>query len=154
MAWSFWIQPEQIGNVGILSAGPDENQERGQVWMYENGSLFLLGSRGGRHIVGTGGPVAVAGEWQFVTVVFSDEDNTPGAERVSLYVDGLLVRDAEDSRECCVTLTPGSWTFGIASPIAQDGLIRNSFQGSIDDFRVFSRSLSPAEVQALYEETR
>jgi hypothetical protein len=71
---------------------------------------------------------------------------------VSLYVDGLLVGSVVDSRECCVTVDVGDWTFGTASPVVPDGNVRDSFQGWLDDFRFFSRSLSAAEVLALYEE--
>lgn len=152
-AWSFWIRPEVLATQGLLSAGPD-NGPRAQMWNFSNGGVFLLGSMNGRHILGSGSSTYEANEWIFVTVVFSDEDNTEGAERVSLYIDGLLTGTIVDSRECCVSIGQGDWIFGMASPIAQDGSVRQSFRGSIDDLRVFDRSLNSEEIQALYNERR
>jgi hypothetical protein len=78
------------------------------------------------------------GVWNHVAVVL-------GPSGGSLYVNGALVgaNTAMTLRPADLGNTPNNW-------IGRSQFSRDPFfDGSIDDFRVYDRALSPAEVQAL-----
>lgn len=152
-AWSFWMRPEVLRNQGIMNVQVKPfDPERNMMWMEANGALSFGGDDVGRHLIFTRQPVAAAGDWVFVTGVLSDEDNIPGAERFSIYINGLLFTSVVDGRACCVTLPAAPWTFGAPYPLVPDPANSVSFQGWLDDLRIYGRALSAAEVGALYRE--
>ncbi len=149
-AWAFWVRPEVLRNQGIMNT--QTGTDRSMMWMEANGALTFGADDIGRHLIFTREPVAEAGDWVFVTGVLSDEDNTPGAERFAVYINGLLFAGVGEGRNCCVKLPTAPWTFGAPYPLVPDATKLVSFQGWMDDLRIFRRSLSAAEVRALYEE--
>jgi hypothetical protein len=85
------------------------------------------------------GPTLPTGSWQHVAVTLTGSTAT-------LYVNG-----AQAAQNTAITLNPTS-----LGNTTQDWLGRSEFavdpyyNGEIDDFRIYSRALSAAEVQALY----
>jgi hypothetical protein len=150
-AWAFWLRPEVFRQQGIFnSQAAPFVRERVMMWMEANGALSSGADDIGRHLAFTRTPVSEPEEWIHLAGVLSDSDNTPGAERFSLYINGLLVTSLFDPRECCVTVPAADWRFGVTSPLVPDGSVKTSFQGWLDELWLFSRALSPAEVAALY----
>lgn len=127
-----------------------------RLWSFGNGSnkaMYLTphdaGSGGLRLVISnalTGtvvdGGVIPTNVWTHAAVVFSGS-----ASNCTLYVNGLPV-----ASQSGLTLFPES----LNAPLMENanylgrGNAGNFFQGSVDDFRVFMRSLSAAEVAALY----
>jgi len=86
------------------------------------------------------GPVIAANTWRHVAVVFSSSTCT-------LYLDGVAL-----SSNAAMSLLPDS----LNAPLMENanylgrGNAGNYFQGSMDEFRVFNKALSAAEVTALF----
>lgn len=93
------------------------------------------------HVAATLGPVT--------------EDGVEGISRFSLYINGMLIdernveADALD-RRLADTECPDDLFFGGAERTCRDG--RRQFSGALDDFRVYDRALSAAEIDALFRE--
>jgi hypothetical protein len=157
-SWSFWMRPEVLRSQGIMntqSSGGYESPtygERNALWMEQQGGVTAIGQDFGRHIVTSGGSVVEAGEWLHVVGVLSDEDNAPGTERFSLYLNGLLLASVMDGRECCLKLPAAQMRVGVPYPLVPVPDSSSSFQGWLDDLRIYGRSLSAAEVRALFQE--
>jgi len=101
---------------------------------------FGINISGSGRETGIDGQAALpVGEWHHVAVVLGPSGGT-------LYVDGLRVGSNES-----ITLRPADLgntpnNFIGRSQVAADPYLN----GSIDEFRVYNRALSPGEVQALY----
>ncbi|MEO1058468.1 MAG: LamG-like jellyroll fold domain-containing protein, partial [Actinomycetota bacterium] len=96
-----------------------------------------------------GGDVA-DGEWHTATLVL-DGDDTVRPDAMKAYVDGELVATGEGSQ-----LWPHGDPTGVGEvnndTFFHDGLHRGSgltFQGSIDDLRVYDRAIDPVEINVL-----
>ena len=99
----------------------------------------------GGHVETTARTVLRANEWHHVAITFSRTDGT-----ATLYLDGKLEANATFSAGAEVTeRTPIERVCEIIGVPAgtDDGC---TFQGSIDDVRLYNRVLSPADVRALY----
>ncbi|MFC1600634.1 LamG domain-containing protein [Patescibacteria group bacterium] len=77
-----------------------------------------------------------AGEWMYLTCTYSDQ-------QLAIYIDGNLIKTSTVSGWTSWT-PPSTWYIG-------NYQTNSSANGVIDDFRVYNRALSPAEVQKLYE---
>ncbi|MEI6075784.1 MAG: autotransporter-associated beta strand repeat-containing protein [Verrucomicrobiota bacterium] len=144
-SWSigFWLNTTTAGAV-ILYQGDGTWSSAGQTTFYLNaGSTAAGGTHAGavRYAGGwlTGTASLADGNWHFITLV----DNA-GVEII--YVDGKL-----DTAFSTMSggLSAGAnqiWLGG--SPDAGDGTVK--LNGLLDDFCIFSRALSAAEIRAIY----
>jgi len=79
------------------------------------------------------------GSWHFLTGIYNSSTNL-----ILLYVDGVLQNDA-DSRHDDLENSADLFFGGGEDP-------ELAFEGSMDDIRFYSRSLSEAEIQVLYNQ--
>jgi len=82
------------------------------------------------------------GNWHFFTVVATTNTTTAASNTALLYIDSVLLPIASST----------STTYGTPSGDLQIGRrsAGNFFTGTIDNIPIYSRALSPEEVQALY----
>ncbi len=164
IAWSFWIKPEVIRHQGVLAYAWDSiangnpiggNPAVAKFWMYDTGGTAGQ-SNPAKAPIGSGQSLMTLNDWVHVVGVVSDEDITPGAEKFSLYLNGVLIRSLSHDGVCCLTFGSEPWTFGVDQDDTPadipDGLVTKRFNGYLDDIRFFGRSLSASEVNALYQE--
>ena len=89
-----------------------------------------------------GGPLVNDSQWHHIV-------GTRNSTHISMYVDGVLAGN------------PASWAGGIANPvvplrIGRGGTVYDNsryFNGTLDEVRVYNRSLNGTEVQQLYQGT-
>lgn len=93
-------------------------------------------------------------QWHHVVLVAADTARTPAdasVRRRYLYIDGELVAENNNpglSQAFGVQGKKGQFTIGSPS----DRSIFSTFEGAIDDIRIYDRALSPSEVSLLYRE--
>ncbi len=132
---SAWIKTDKEAAGGFVIA------DYGRMSSNTNSSLWYSGSR----LVMSFGNYAVTGttdlndnEWHFAAATWDGEN-------VNLYVDGKL-DVSETLKKKPYTMLSGSFTIGVTN-----NKQKNSFDGSIDDVRVYKRSLSAEEIGDLFE---
>ncbi len=90
----------------------------------------------------TGANSIVLNAWNHLVVIY---DKSSDQHSPIIYING--------SRVAVATSSAPSGGFGIEGYNIRIGNNGNSFDGKIDEFRVYNRALNPAEVRALYETT-
>ena len=139
---SGWIRPEEVSDKGVIFSLGDWhetrlNVENGLQWQLSNGSSSSLEAI-------TGSTVTDNDKWYFVTATADLSQ-----DEWKIYVDGKQVASDNPSvNELSSSDSPdviGSFDAGGANEI---------FNGSIDQVRVYNRSLSKQEVWNLYTHGR
>ncbi|RCV64712.1 Concanavalin A-like lectin [Methanophagales archaeon] len=141
------INPDVMPQMTMIAWARSNSTSKGTVISCDAGGYdrtINIDSRGG----GTGwsafsgskgvlgySPVTI-GDWTFVAAVY-DQD----AETVKLYVNGTLINEEEGM------LGPG-WNY---THIGSNPSHRQYFSGTIDEVRIYNRTLSTEELNALYE---
>jgi hypothetical protein len=87
------------------------------------------------------------GEWHHVAVVLAD-DGSPNADEIKLYVDGVLDKTGGVTPRAVNTSTGGDLQIGY--DLNNTG---RTFQGSMDDVRVYTRALSGQEIANLMQDS-
>ncbi len=128
---SFWVNPTTTSPVGIFDSAP------GQGNVLRNYSAGNIEWWNGQPQVSLGLSSSV---WQHVTVVY-DHDGTNRILRY--YKNGTLT-----SSSSFAGTNEYNWSNFTLGNI--NGGDAGWFSGSLDEFRVYNRALSPAEVQQLY----
>lgn len=131
---SLWIYPESFANYSVLV---QDGNSSGWAFVFLSSSahLRLAGLTGGWSISGNGLPLNT---WSFVTATYS-------AGTGMLYQNGIQ------------TTSGSSGTIGVPNGSFSVGDSYNgseSSDGLIDDVRIYSRAISPAEVMAIYNAER
>ncbi len=88
----------------------------------------------------------IDGEWHHVAAVLED-DGTPDVSEVKLYVDGRLDPIAAGGRPRAIDTSSGG-EFRIAYDLNNTA---RSYQGLMDDVRIYDRALSADDIQALIQ---
>ncbi len=136
-----WIKTTATGSANIVYWG---DTGASNDWLLfakgdMDGKLALTTNEG--YVVGTSN--VCDGEWHHVAAVL-ENDGTPDAAEVRLYVDGV---------EDAITLSQSA---GVDTPVGSDVLIGSNgvqyFEGLIDEVRIYDRALSGAEVAELAEQ--
>ena len=138
-AVSAFVRPEEYRQDATVISQRDEQGFDGEYWL---------------RLGGAGRPeFAVFGDGQFQARVRADGQLPRGqwahlvgvrqGTRVSLYVDGVLVAEAEGD---FVAPLDGTLQTSIGADLRNTG---NEFLGAIDEVRIYSRALSAAEVAQL-----
>lgn len=136
---SFFIRPVPIGSNhtgSIFSYGTGINiryQEQGA-------NLRLEVIFGGTSYVTRN---LTANEWQHVTITFQKDFNA-SRSKVFYYVDGALVTE-QDQPKSANTFTNAVALIGAENQFAPT----NGFRGSLDNLKIYNRTLTNAEVQNL-----
>jgi rhamnogalacturonan endolyase len=106
-----------------------------------NALRFAITTSGGGGEQQLNGPALTAGNWYHIAVVLSGNTGT-------LYVNGAAV-----ATNTGMTLHPSSLGSTTHNYLGKSQFSDPAFLGSIDDFRIYSRALSAAEVLALAKPT-
>lgn len=134
-----WIKPEGSSQQPIVEYN-NGSTIGVQLWQYSDFStLFtnLVDTSGVSHYLYSPSGEFVAGTWYQVAVTYN-------GSTVTLYVDGSSV----------ATSNLGAFTLQTSYPVWVGTRPSGSsyFNGSISGVRIYNRALSPAEIQALYNE--
>ena len=132
---SAWIKTDKAAAGGFVIA------DYGRMGSNTNSSLWYIDSR----LVMSFGKYTVTGtkdlnddKWHFVAATWDGEN-------VNLYLDGKP-DVSEEPEKRPYTMISGSFTIGVTN-----NKQKNNFDGSIDDVRVYKRSLSADEIADLFE---
>ena len=132
---SAWIKPHNIsGNAMIFAWGNSANGNK--FGLFYSGSAYSVWGFGGGFDWNTGVPVTF-NQWSFITVGYN-------GSTTKVYINGILNK------------TNSSYVFNTGTgPIyvggTEDyGVIKSFYNGTIDEFIVWNKSLSDQEVSALY----
>jgi len=141
------INPDVMPQMTMIAWARSNSTSKGTVISCDDGGYdrtIDIDSRGGgtgwsafsgsKRVLGHS-PVTI-GEWTFVAAVY-DQD----AETVKLYVNGALINEEEGK------LGPG-WNY---THIGSNPSHRQYFSGTIDEVRIYNRTLSADEIKAHYE---
>jgi rhamnogalacturonan endolyase len=138
---SAWVKPDAANNwarIFDFGTGP-------KVYMFltarvgtsGNPLRFAISTSGSAGEQVINGPALASGVWTHVAITLSGNTAT-------LYVNGR-----SSASNANVTLRPSSLGFTTNNFIGKSQFADPLFQGSIDDFRIYGRALSAAEVLAL-----
>lgn len=131
-----WIKPNTVGETGGRIV------DKSTTTTGSNGYLFSIGSSGKLTFRVSGG-ISISpaedvtyGEWQHVAIAFD-------GVRAKFFVDGAMVSD-----QAYATLPPD-----VAGDVRignRAGATDRTFDGAIDDVRIYSRALTAAEIALIY----
>jgi prepilin-type N-terminal cleavage/methylation domain-containing protein len=125
---SLWVNPKNIANSPLLIL--NASSSGWEILLLSNGTQWRVQNVGGSGSAGTYTIAPPLNAWSLITMTYS-----PGT---ALFYENGSPASAANS----VTLnTPnGPFIIGVSS-----------LNGSIDDLRLYNRTLSPAEIMALYD---
>ncbi len=138
-----WVNVTKT-SASIITWGPTGS---GTKWVMRthNGPANLRVECGQGNIWGT--TDLVDGEWHHVAAVLED-DGTPDNSEILLYVDGQLDPIDPGGRANAIKTSSGG-EFRIAYDLNNTG---RTFDGLMDDVRVYNRALSADEIRAIMED--
>jgi hypothetical protein len=154
-SYAAWIRPRTAGesNFGQIISTDVTGSSAGMSWSMCSGDAecsglsntmelfaFFSGTDGTWH---TGANTITMNAWNHVAVVY---DNSLTTNDPIFYVNGQLVATTETSQPTLTRSTDIAFTIG---SYASNGNF--AFDGLIDDVRVYTRALSPAEIKQLYK---
>lgn len=138
-----WVWRNSTSNEDSIwgKANPADNW-RGYAFLFEPGSdrlIFHMGGNAGAAI-GVSATGTATGRWEHVAVTYNGNGNASG---VQLYVNGVA-----KSKTIYANALAGSVLNNISPLIGNDNAADTCcvFGGRIDELRIYSRVLSPAEV--------
>ena len=137
-----WINVAKT-SASIITWGPAGS---GTKWCMRthNGPASLRVECGQSYIYGT--TDLVDGEWHHVAAVLED-DGSPAVEEIKFYVDGVLDEIGEANPR------PVNTASGVEFRIAYDlNNTGRTYQGLMDDVRIYDRALSADDIQALIQD--
>ncbi|MBL7698987.1 MAG: T9SS type A sorting domain-containing protein [Chitinophagaceae bacterium] len=136
---SFWIKPVATGS-----------NHTGSIFCYGTGIVIRYQEQGSnlRLVVMFGGTTYItrnltANQWQNITITFQ-KDFSASRSKVFYYVNFALAQEADQPK----TTQNFDNSIVLIGPQDQDNLT-NGFRGSLDDFKIYNRTLTSAEVQNL-----
>ena len=137
-----WINADASTDGAIVMWGDDS--VAGGKWLFRiNTDGQLRVSAGGGYVIAT---TDLRGtDWHHVAVVLAD-DGTVTTDDIQVYVDGILDPASFVSSLAINTTDITNVTIG-ATPIST-----LSFEGMIDDVRIYSRALSRSEIQQVMDD--
>ena len=140
---SMWVYPTDISddsvNGYIFAIGPEVSNQVSALRFRPDGFNYTRWQNGGAKIFN--GPVT-SGRWHHVTLV------SPGSTDVQVYLDGRLLGYTSDS---LAALTLPQNTSLSVGRFAASASYSRPFNGSIANFRLYSKALNAEQVQELYE---
>jgi hypothetical protein len=118
------------------------------LWITENNQYRLADTQGQAYTTDEG--VVQSGDWHSVVAVFyGTRGNTLSGDIIKIFVDGKPTKGSYDSKWAPTSLYPSDACYiGFESHHGSKGHQKLQFEGVIDEFLVFSRGLTPGEIQA------
>ena len=140
---SAWIKTTAAEPGLIISWG---YSAAGQKWMFRVESDGSLGVGVWDGYIKTTNQFVNDGNWHHVAAVLAD-DGSPDVSEIQLYIDGVLEMSPYINNSRAIATTD-SQNVVIGALLDADGVnYASHFQGSIDDVLIYSRALSPSEIQ-------
>jgi parallel beta-helix repeat protein len=140
---SAWIKTTAAESGQIVSWGSSAD---GQKWTFRTESDGALGVGIWNGYIKTTTRFVNDGNWHHVAAVLAD-DGSPDVSEIQLYIDGVLETNPFISKSRAIATTDDQ-NVVIGALLAIDGVsYMGHFEGLIDDVRVYSRALSPFEIQ-------
>jgi hypothetical protein len=137
---TFWVSPKVYDNyLNVFGIGYIDSSSENSTFRAEFQDDSFYGFFDGKRIHVKGQTMVPVDEWTFIALT---HDNS--TEQSKLYVNGNLYNVLEDSR--IEFASPTTLTIGIGFRADDE----HFFQGTLDDFRLYDRALSKADVQELY----
>jgi hypothetical protein len=142
---SAWVKTEALASPGSTIFFTDDRTEHSGAWAFINkdgrfevgfGSAVSTAASSRRSFVG--GPV-LQGQWTHVAAIVKD------AADATVYVDGVSTLHESSG-------TATEMTHATGAPMRIGGALRFGgmpFNGCIDELRIYSRALTPAEIAQL-----
>jgi YVTN family beta-propeller protein len=138
---SAWINPRGFSTYQKIANKWWDYTNRGyEFFLDSSGTLYFniaTASENSDHYVNSASGVLRLGEWQFVTTTYD-------GSKLYLYVNGILVGEKNQTGN----IRQNTASFGIGADLRTPRI--SFFNGSIDEVRVWNRSLSAAEIQQQY----
>ena len=136
--------------AGLAASGPAARADRA-LFLRSNGTLAVALSDGPVTLSLTTTTLITDGQWHLVVVALKINDigSTRGTR---IYIDGVMAGYESRMRKGFAPATGESWRLGPATLDAQVGTLipTGNFSGSVDEISVWNRTLTDAEVSALW----
>ncbi|MFT4867984.1 MAG: hypothetical protein ACI9LV_000597 [Candidatus Nanohaloarchaea archaeon] len=135
--WSLWAKPEDTNNAPVMGRYDGSDDLVQFYYVTDDRWIFRLGHVGGNdHNVAGGKPNV--GSWDHIVGMYD-----PAGPTSQIYVNGELVDRQTGTIDDFATSNP--------IYIGGRGGSTSFFNGLIDDVRIYNRTLTPHEVQQLYQ---
>ena len=139
MTYTAWVNPARIGtDMQWLWQGDSNTGPKTQGYVLSNGTLLCESSTDAISTVGSGVGVLTADNWYFVACVFNSTSS-----RIA-YLNG------QAGNWHTVTASPNMDQVSIGKALNGDFGRRVPFNGTIDEVRIYNKSLTQEEIQQLY----
>src|SRR3989344_437885 len=139
MTYTAWVNPARIGtDMQWLWQGDSNTGPKTQGYVLSNGNLLCESSTDAISTVGSGVGVLTADNWYFVACVFNSTSS-----RIA-YLNG------QAGNWHTVTASPNMDQVSIGKALNGDFGRRVPFNGTIDEVRIYNKSLTQEEIQQLY----
>ncbi|MFW5759807.1 MAG: LamG-like jellyroll fold domain-containing protein [Cyclobacteriaceae bacterium] len=142
---SAWINPAYIGNneFGTIVAkwGFDPSLDHFGLWINEN--YKIVAAVGDMNVMENGifsNTMLQVGEWYHIVATWSRN------RRMAIYINGTMETKGMQTGNGINMNSTVNLRLG-----QQEGRFKRPYKGLIDEVRLYGRSLSPAEVKALYD---
>jgi hypothetical protein len=138
---TFWVSPYLYDNyLNVFGIGDIDEDSTNTTFRAEFQESNFYAFFNSNSIKVTGNTMVPVDEWTFIAMTY-DELTKQG----KLYVNGNLYNVVKVENKIKIT-SPMTLTIGVGYRADDE----HFFQGKLDDFRMYSRSLSKADVQELY----
>jgi hypothetical protein len=161
---STWVKPAStmtnnpiVGKLGDSNCTEDQRQFTLALRTSSKPRLTFYNGLTSSNLRAVLGSTAITdtSKWYNIVVTYDGSiDTNDGLDRVALYVDGVAESTSlESSSGSLGDIADGTAHIGIGQNLSSSGAqcFPNTFDGSIDDARIYNRSLSAAEILELYE---
>lgn len=147
LTYAAWIYPRSLGedsNGEIINKGFETNHIMVATFQGTNVFHYAVGYASANLIAESENNTVDFNEWQHVVVTWDGTSNA--ANGVGIYKNGLELSHGYD-QDGSGNRTDDSSTSMI---IGNDGDVTGTFDGIIDDVRIYNRALNAVEIQQLY----
>ncbi len=134
-----WVNPDQDGlgeDQVMIAKAPDTGNSGPFVVQFEEPDLEFRGIINDDQL--TGSAMLIPGDWTFVAQVYDGSDRTLFINAVLDATDSLSAGDIDTSADPLILAA------------LDDGSIKREFDGLLADIRVYTRTLSLAELQTMF----
>ncbi|MCH8219342.1 MAG: LamG domain-containing protein, partial [Planctomycetes bacterium] len=131
-----WMKTSTTGQQNLITWGENIATQKWRIRIEATNNSLRVENNGGNH---WGTTNISDGEWHHIAVTFED-DGTPDIRDCLLYVDGQLEGTAGGGNQAVNTSAGGIVRIG------KQPWNTNSFDGSIDDVRIYNHALSADEI--------
>ena len=145
-SFSAWIKTTSTGFQTIIGNGGASHARGLNMFVYNNKLYSTSGTGSAENYGPTSSANVNTGEWVHCALTMS---GTASGSILKTYVNGTL----DGTHTTTVAITDTSDAFRIGGRYINGSYASAWFNGQIDQVRIFSKELSPGEINSLYNET-